>query len=370
VWERILQTRQSDWELLLDVAERSGLYFLVQDRTLRLMTLEGRGPEVSLTLGENLFEAHLESNSESACSSVSTLGWDPLLAEARGGQANSARLGRDLPLATPLEGNERTLVDEMVQSDDQAAALAQSVLDHLSAGETIFHGVAEGSAELRPGITVSLSGVGDAFTGRYVLTEVEHTIDDRSGFVSRLSTAPVPPRYRPQAAIVTLGDICAVDDPEHLGRVKVTLPAFGELETEWLEVVTAGGGSGKGLLALPDVGDRVLVLCPRGDMAHGFVLGGLYGADGPPDDTATTEGIHRYTFTTPGRQRIRLDDRSKTLTLENAGGSLLEMGPEGVVLRSTVPLTLEAPGSPIRVRGISIDFEKADRGDEQERGDT
>ena len=39
----------------------------------------------------------------------------------------------------------------------------------------------------------------------------------------------------------------------------------------------AGGGAGKGVAVLPDVGDEVVMLFPDGDLAHGLVLGGLYG---------------------------------------------------------------------------------------------
>jgi phage baseplate assembly protein V len=362
-WQRVLQTRQSDWDLLVDVSQRAGLHFFVQDGVCRLMTLEGAGPDIPLTLGESLLEARFEANSESTGRTVSTFAWNPLLAEERGGRADVARVGRDVPMTAPASlvggDDDRALVDYPVQDDAQAAARAQSTLDYLAATEVVLRGVADGDLALRPGARVRVSGAGDAFSGRYVLTEVEHTVDDRSGYVSRLSTAPLAPRDPAGVGLVTLGEVSGIDDPERLGRVKVTLPAFGGLETEWLGVVTAGAGAGKGLLALPDVGDRVLVLCPGGDLAHGVVLGGLYGAGGPPDETVSEAGVHRYTFTTPGRQRIRLDDATGTLAMENASGSTIEMGPDGVRLTATAPLTIEAPGSSVRVRGLSIDFEQA-----------
>ena len=44
-----------------------------------------------------------------------------------------------------------------------------------------------------------------------------------------------------------------------------------------MEVLSVGAGSGKGLVACPDVDDQVLVLLLHGDPAQGIVLGGLYG---------------------------------------------------------------------------------------------
>ena len=42
-WQRIFQSRQSDWELLRDLSGRAGLYFALRDGTLTFMTLEGDG---------------------------------------------------------------------------------------------------------------------------------------------------------------------------------------------------------------------------------------------------------------------------------------------------------------------------------------
>jgi phage protein D/phage baseplate assembly protein gpV len=362
MWERVFQYGQSDWQLLEDVAGRSGIRFFLRDRVLRLMTLAGVGPDIPLSLGDSLLEARLEVNAESVCRSVSAFAWGPLLAEEWSGRAERARTGREVAAeASPGRvggGDERTLVDLAVEDATQAESFAQAALDHSVATEVVLRGVAEGDSRLGPGCRVAVAGVGERLSGRYVLTEVEHLVDDQSGYVTRFSTAPPQPTPRPRAATVVLAEVSGLGDPEGLGRVKVTLPAFDGLETGWVGVVTAGAGAGKGLVALPDVGDRVLLLCPGGDPVHGIVLGGLYGPGGAPDETVSSAGVRRYTFVTPGRQRIRLDDEANTVTMENAEGSLIEIGPEAMILRARVPLTIEAPGQPVRVRGASIDFER------------
>ena len=63
------------------------------------------------------------------------------------------------------------------------------------------------------------------------------------------------------------GVVKSVDDPDQLGRVQVTLPTLGDIESAWMEVLSVGAGSGKGLVALPDVDDSVLVLLIHGDPA-------------------------------------------------------------------------------------------------------
>ena len=70
---------------------------------------------------------------------------------------------------------------------------------------------------------------------------------------------PAQPPVHPQST-ATLGLVTNVNDPEGLGRIRVKLPSYSDLESEWLEVVLPAAGADKGFIALPDVDDRVLVL--------------------------------------------------------------------------------------------------------------
>src|SRR5262245_37175934 len=128
------------------------------------------------------------------------------------------------------------------------------------------------------------------------------------------------------------------------GRVRVSLPAYGNLETDWLGVLAAGGGAGKGLMTLPDFGDQVLVLFAQEDAALGVVLGGLYGAAGPPDSGVEDGAVRRYTLLTPGGQRLRLDDSRQIIRIENSDGSYVELAPDRVRLHAQQDLEIEAPG--------------------------
>ena len=89
------------------------------------------------------------------------------------------------------------------------------------------------------------------FAGRYVVTEVTHTIDADRGYLCELSSAPPEPRSEPIGQThAVLGTVSGVDDPDGLGRVQVTMPTLRDVESSWMEVVSVGAGSGKGLVAL------------------------------------------------------------------------------------------------------------------------
>ena len=365
VWKRVIQHRQSDLELLVEIAERCGLYFAACGSSLHIFSMEGVGQPVPLALGDSLFEARIEINGAGACRTISAKGWDPWHAEARSGQARRARSGRDVRVeAAPNRvggSGERTLTDVAAQDDRQAEAFAQAELDLCAAREVTLWGVAEGDTRLRPGAPVNVQGVAASLAGQYVLTAVNHTIDSRRGFISEISTAPPAPHRQAESvfagALSALGIVTKIDDPEKLGRVKVSLPAFGDVETDWMEVLSAGGGAGKGLLMIPDVGDRVLALCAGGDPAQGVVLGGLFGPKGLPDDVLDGGGVRRFTMRSPRGQLIRLDDSDRSVRLENSEGSFVELLPNKVRLHAATDLEIEAPGNAIVIRGAKIDFQ-------------
>jgi uncharacterized protein involved in type VI secretion and phage assembly len=123
--------------------------------------------------------------------------------------------------------------------------------------------------------------------------------------------------------------------------------------------VTAGAGDSRGIVALPDTGDAVLVLFPHEDPAAGIVVGGLYGGGGPPDPGVQGSATKRFSLTTAGGQKITLDDDRSVLRVEDTTGSSVELSPDAVNLHAAVDLTIEAPGRALTIRASTVDFEQA-----------
>jgi uncharacterized protein involved in type VI secretion and phage assembly len=360
---QIIQSHQSDLELLRECGERCGLYFTLRGEVLHVLTLDGTGePALPLELGDSLLEARLVVNGDAACRTVSASGWDPLRVERHGGQASASRVERGCLAGAPPESvngaGERALVDEIVQNDAQAEALAQAELDRRGGQEVTLRGVAQGDPRLRPGVSVALTGAAATLAGRYALTSVDHTIDPERGFLSELSTVPPVPPPRDRGAVAALGIITRVDDPDHLGRVKASLPAYQDVETGWMSVLAAGAGKGKGLIMLPGTGDRVLLLFAQGDPAQGVVLGGLTGANGAPDWGVVNGAARRFSFKTPGGQSVQFNDAGGVARLSNAAGSFVELSPLRVKIHAAANLEIEAPGRAVVVRGETIDFQR------------
>jgi uncharacterized protein involved in type VI secretion and phage assembly len=139
-----------------------------------------------------------------------------------------------------------------------------------------------------------------------------------------------------------IGVVSDLDDPQRLGRVRVSFPDLGGVSSDWARVVSAGAGSGRGAFLRPEKGDEVLVAFERGDMRAPYVLGGLWStSDRPPPDAGDPTENNWRTLTsrsghvirlddTPGRERIELIDKGKrTVVLDAAARRIRVSNPDG-----------------------------------------
>jgi phage baseplate assembly protein gpV len=326
------------------------------------MTLSGTDHTVPLTYGEDLLEVQIERNGEAVCNRVTVAGWDPLRIDRRIGETTESRV--EPPLSSSISpealggSGRRYLTGRTASTNQHLDAAAQAELDRCTAYETVLRGIADGDTRLQPGTSVDVVGIAPELEGRFVLSTVAHSIDGERGFVSEISSA-VPPALSPSDGVIaTLGTVSRVDDPEAVGRVKVLLSAYGDIESPWLHVISPGAGTDKGLAAVPDVDDTVLLLCSDRKPEDAIVLGGLYGMDGPVDSGVDGNTVQRYMFRTPSGQQIQLDEENHSVSLTDSTGSRIDLSPDRVYLHAATDLEIEAPGQSIIIRGQNIDFQR------------
>jgi uncharacterized protein involved in type VI secretion and phage assembly len=191
--------------------------------------------------------------------------------------------------------------------------------------------------------------------------------------MSRSKTRTADKRYYGVAEAL----VSNVEDPEKLGRVKVTFPWFDEaMESDWCRVAHLYAGGGYGSFWIPEVGDEVLVAFSHGDMRFPYVLGGLYnGVDKPPshrDQTKDqklfrTKGGHSLLFDdSSGEERVKLEtskghtadfsDADQKIEIKTKGGHtiLLDDGSREVKISSSggQSVTMDASGG-LTVKGVS-----------------
>lgn len=115
-------------------------------------------------------------------------------------------------------------------------------------------------------------------------------------------------------------------DPEGLGRIKVRLPSFHDVdESNWARIVTPMAGKGMGIYFLPEVNDEVLIAFEAGDMRRPLVLGSLWnGRAKPPEKNdggnhrrvlKSRSGLKLIFDDTPGSEKIKIDASGKTVEI-------------------------------------------------------
>ncbi len=354
--ERLLQHRATDWDLLARAAARLGRYPVLDGSALVLDTLRPRGAAVPLKFGDTLWQCRVEGHADRAVAAVATYGWHPGKGEFTTGRAGAPGYRPGPAASVPgLDGTDRALID---QPAGQQAEAAQAALDRAAARVLCVSGTAQGDPDLRPGRAVQIAGVGEAVDGTYPVCTAVHTID-ADGYRTVFSTEPPEGLAQPTAAAVALGRVTDVDDPDGYGRVRVVLPGHGELDLGWLAVLCPGAGPGKGVVALPDPGDLVVLALPHEDPAEAIVLGAVFGAQSPPDSGVSGGRVRRWSLHSPGGQRVVVDDTEKSIKLSNDDGSSLELAPGKVRLLARTDLVIEAPGHRMTIRAANVDFERA-----------
>lgn len=354
----VLQRGESDLDLLLALATSAGVYPVLRDGSLCLLALDGEGVEVPLRLGEGLREVVLRSSSEEALGSVSAQAWDPATLDTLSAEAVTARQDAFDLQGPPGSLPARPLHGRLAGSEAEARAAAQAALDRAAAAAASATGRCAGDPRLTPGRSIRIEGVA-AGAGRYVVTEAVHRFCVE-GYVTSFSTLPPAPRPAPRPPLLTLGVVAGTDDPEGMGRCRVTLPAFDGLQTGWMQLLLPGAGAGKGIAALPETGDQVLVAFPDGDAASGIVLGGLWGRQRLPRGLAAKPGAPRaFVLRTPeGHAVLELGGATGLARLSTVTGNLVELAPGRLRIAAAGDLVIEAPGRTLTLRAEAIRMEQ------------
>ena len=108
---------------------------------------------------------------------------------------------------------------------------------------------------------------------------------------------------------VTIGIVESLEDPQGLGRVRLTFPNLENQKSNWARLVTPMAGAGRGLFLRPEVGDEVLVVFEQGDLRRPYVLGGLWSkADTPPSDDGQAKANNWRFLRSRSGHVVKLDD--------------------------------------------------------------
>lgn len=135
-----------------------------------------------------------------------------------------------------------------------------------------------------------------------------------------------------------VGVVTSVDDPDGLGRVKVSYPWLqDDAESPWARLVSFMAGNERGGVFRPEVDDEVLVVFEHGDMRRPYVIGALWnGQDAMPEERGADADNDLRLIKSRSGHTIVFDDTdgNEVLTINDKHGNTVELNADGVVVRS------------------------------------
>jgi uncharacterized protein involved in type VI secretion and phage assembly len=232
-----------------------------------------------------------------------------------------------------------------VQDVTEANKIAQSSLNEKGNAFLQAEGTCLGDPEVQAGAKVEIKGVGDKFSGTYLVTRAIHRYG-RDGYTTRFEISGYRANTLAQLLTnsngsrrhgVVVGIVTNAKDPEDLARVKVKYPTISEeLESNWARLVNPMAGPGRGFEFIPEVNDEVLIAFEYNDFNKPYILGVLWnGKDKPPvtsKDAVNDKGVNKRIIKTRSGHTITLDDTEKaeqisivsksghTITLDDKNG--------------------------------------------------
>ena len=390
VFEHVSQAGTSDWELLDALAKDAGYEVSVRDGKFNFgppTTASGaptsdENPLV-LKLGTDLLRFRAVLTSGGQVKEVEVRGWDLSTKKALTTRRPAETKTAQLPQASPSEFAKAfgdplyvaTDVPHRTQAEVDAAAAA--IAEEIAGSFAEFEGVAQGNPALKAGVAITVDNLGTPFDGKYTVTTSRHRIDPQTGYTTSFAVTGAQDRSflglagggagQQQAPPgVVIGQVSDNNDPEKLGRVRLTLPWLDDdYVSAWARTVQAGAGKDRGTIIVPEVGDEVLVVFEQGDLRRPYVLGGLYNGVDLPDSKGIdpvdsgSGAVNRRSIVSRRGHRIDLldqDGRKEGVTLATGDGKL------SVTLDATgTTITVQADGK-VKVegsQGIVIDSSAA-----------
>lgn len=355
----VQQVNETDWDFIWRLAERIGFEFVVDDKIARFRKPTAEG-DVALEWPKTLRSFRPRVTAVQQVQEVTLLAQDPKTKQAIEGTASQpnqiAQIGIDRhAVAGAFDAAAVHVATEPVKSKSEGDALAQALLDKLANGYIAAEGIAHGNPRIKAGTKVKVSGVGQKFSGTYRVATSTHVM--RGGMYETLFANSVSHTILGSlgnsggnssgfGSQLVLGVVTNNDDPERMGRVRISYPALGpDVEGAWARIATAAAGEERGLLMLPVVGEEVLVGFEHDDTTRPYVLGSLFNGRDTPGDSLVQD--HDGSFAVKSDTKIYLES-GDDVTIKSGKALVVEVSDKASI---TAMQPVEVAGQSVTIKG-------------------
>ncbi|ERM81211.1 hypothetical protein P872_20205 [Rhodonellum psychrophilum GCM71 = DSM 17998] len=385
MYGQLVQHSSSYWDYILIRAEVNNMFVLTENNTLKIKLFDlSVSPDFKIGADTLALDVDLELSAENIHKNFTTVSWDEdsqAINESTASLSDSLNLGN--LSAVKLSG----VNEEVVISRASAASLEKTELENFAKSAVSRSVLSKikgriqipGTAEIKAGDLLELSGFGDRFSGNAFVSKVNHDLEEGNwitsifiGLSSRWhSSLPEVEEHEasgllPAAKGMYIGIVKAIhEDPDDNFRVKISLPSL-KSETPdtflWARISFNYASANCGMFFFPEIDDEVLVSFVNNDPRFPVVVGGLYSKKNSPKEVPdeknqfksiiTKSGISiRFddeekilTISTPGGNTFVLDDKNKQILVQDLNNNKLTMNDKGISLDSPKDIVLSAKG--------------------------
>jgi phage protein D len=187
----VTQVNQSDLAFLRSLARADDGEVWLDGTTLHLSARPDRdGGSFDLFYGGGLLSLSARADLADQCTEMNVAGWDVSGKDAIFESADASALGNELGsdtsgssiLATAYGDRKETIVRAAPLAADGATALAKAAYLERARRFVCGTGLTYGTAQMRVGSRVTLSGLGGMLNGSYYVTRARHTFDVTAGY--------------------------------------------------------------------------------------------------------------------------------------------------------------------------------------------
>lgn len=247
-----------------------------------------------------------------------------------------------------------------------------------------------GVCEIKPGETISFSGIGKSFNGESFVSETLFSFEkgawitsigfglEETSYYRLYDDVNIAPATELTPAVhgLQIGKIEALEgDPAGDFRVKISFPCFEGDNTEvWARWSTIDAGNKRGYFFLPELGDEVVIGFVDQNPNNPIVLGTLYSNKIPAPESFSDDNNKKgfylksgikvlfneedkiISIATPAKNQIVLNDKDGKIELGDANGNKIVMNSEGISIKSAGKITMEAT-SDMNLKGVNLKTE-------------
>lgn len=405
--KEVVQHHISDWDFLLLRAEANGMLVFVNDGVVKVAKpATSEEPVLQVSYGSSILELEASMDARTQWKNVEAASWDYAgqqlfkadASEAQGfaepGNITGSKLAEAINLDKYQVHHSGHLLEQELQ-DWADGIMMRSRLSKVRGRARVT-----GFSGIKPGDMVKLSGIGDRFNGKALVTAVIQDVANGAWY-THIQFGYDPTQYAAKTPAIDdmlsaglVGSIHGLQigivkqlasDPDGDDRILVKIPVIdNNAEGTWVRVASLDAGDTRGAFFRPEIGDEVIVGFINDDPRHGIMLGMLNSSAKPAPLQAADANDEKGIFTR-SKMRIHFNDNTKTITIDTPAGNSIQldeagskieikdqnnnkvtMGTSGVSIESQqnielkagVNLTLSA-GATLSIGGVSLSV-KAD----------